>query len=1049
MWNLFFRNRRLLLLAISLIVVAGLSSYCVLPRMEDPLLTPRFGTINARLPGADAERVEALITEPLEEELRKIEEIKELRSTSRAGICTISVELRDDIDATDAIWSQVRDKLADAQRQLPAGAEAPEFTEQDVKAFALIVGLTWRQDDPPNFAILRRLAEQLKDELKAVPGTDDVELFGDPSEEYRVTVRPADLAARGLTFADVSRQLGASDAKVSSGQLRGSQSDLLLKMDTELDSLQRIGETLIKTSSEGQVTRLSDLAELQKGIAEPPDQLALVGGRPAVVLGALARDNKRIDHWSTTVSERLAAYRETLPPGIGLEIVFNQNRYVEGRLRSLLANLLLGSVAVVLVVGLMMGWKNALVVGAALPLSALMVLTGLQFLEIPIHQMSVTGLILALGLLIDNAIVIVDEVSHRIRTGSPPASAVAASTRHLAVPLFGSTLTTALAFAPIALMQGPAGEFVGSIAVSVILAISSSLLLAMTIVPAVAALFDGVGQGAPGRATPWRDGFRCARLTRVYRQTLSWIFAHPRWGMALGMALPVLGFIQGRHLPEQFFPPADRDQFQIELELPAHAALHETQRTVAAVRNFLMDHEEIQDVHWFLGESAPMFYYNLVGRRKNMSNFAQAIVQLRSAARGEALIHELQRDLDRHFSQARILVRQLEQGPPFDAPLEVRLFGPDTERLRELGGQLRGILAQTPDVIHTRVELSETLPNLAVRVDEHAARLAGLDHAVLARQLNSSLEGAVGGLVLEGTEGLPVRIRLGNPQRANLSQITSLELVSAGAASTADSIGVPFTAVAQVGLSAEVAAIQHLDGARMNEIQGFIPAGVLPAVVLRRFQANLADSSFVLPTGYSLAYGGEAAKRDQAIGSLLARVGVLLVMMVATLVLSFGSFRVAAVIAAVAVLSVGLGLGSLWLFGYPFGFMAIVGTMGLVGVAINDSIVVMASLRENPSVRDGEVEATCEVVVHATRHVLTTSLTTVAGFLPLVIAGGGFWPPMAISIAGGVGGATILALYFVPSTYLWMLRLSHPAAADELAPQVAVAGPPVLVGEFS
>ncbi len=253
-----------------------------------------------------------------------------------------------------------------------------------------------------------------------------------------------------------------------------------------------------------------------------------------------------------------------------------------------------------------------------------MVLTGLRMLDIPIHQMSVTGLILALGLLIDNAIVVVDEVSERLRHGSRPADAVAASTRHLAVPLLGSTLTTALAFAPIALMAGPAGEFVGSIAVSVILAIVSSFVLAMTVVPAVTAI-TRPADNRSARARWWHSGWHSAYLTDGYRKTLTWFFTHPVRGIALGLVLPIWGFLQARELPEQFFPPADRDQFQIELELPAHASLSETQRTAQAVRNTLLANRRIEDVHWFIGESAPTFYYNLVGRRQNMPNFAQAL----------------------------------------------------------------------------------------------------------------------------------------------------------------------------------------------------------------------------------------------------------------------------------------------------------------------------------------------------------------------------------------------------------------------------------------
>lgn len=233
--------------------------------------------------------------------------------------------------------------------------------------------------------------------------------------------------------------------------------------------------------------------------------------------------------------------------------------------------------------------------------------------------------------------------------------------------------------------------------------------------------------------------------------------------------------------------------------------------------------------------------------------------------------------------------------------------------------------------------------------------------------------------------------------------------------------GVPVSALGNFNSKSEFSAIQHLDGVRMNEIQGFTPAGVLPSRVLAAFEQRLADSNFVLPAGYSLKFGGESAKRNEAVSNLMSNVGILAVMMLATLVLSFGSFRIAFIVGSVGLLSIGLGIGALWVFGYPFGFMAIVGAMGLMGVAINDTIVVLAALRGNPEASAGNREAVVETVLVATRHIVSTSLTTMAGFTPLIIAGGGFWPPLAVAIAGGVCGATILALYFAPSAYLLLL----------------------------
>ncbi len=1026
----FYHNPRLMLLAISLIVVAGLSSYFVLPRMEDPQLIGRGAFVHTLFPGAEPERVESLVTEKIEDALSEIGEIKELRSASRKNISTIAIELRDDVMDGDRVWTKIRDKLKDVSPELPTGARNPNFEEMDFKAFALLVGLRWEQDGPVNFAILNRLAKQLEDRLKSLSGTEKVKFFGQPAEEVLVSLDAAQVVALNLSVADVARQIQASDSKIAAGQIRGPNEEMLIEVAGELNSIQRIETIPIRSAGRTGFVRLSNIARVEKTMSDPPDSLAIVDGRPAVVLGTFVRHSLRIDEWAADVKPILDDFESELPRGVVLDRIYDQNDYVAHRMNKLLQNLFMGCIAVFVVVFFLMGLRSAIVVSLALPLSAMMVLFGMRVMGVPVHQMSITGLIIALGLLIDNAIIIVEETSIRLRAGLTPVLAVTDSVRHLFLPLFGSTFTTALAFAPIALMPGPAGEFVGAIAINVIVAIFSSLFLALTIIPAIAARFNSLVRAPLENATVsrryhwWQTGYSNPRLTERYRQSLDYVYRRPWLGIGSGLALPVLGFLAATQLPEQFFPAADRDQLQIEVELSPQSSLAGTMATTAAIRAELLNDPAVRQVDWYLGASAPAFYYNIIPRRSGVPHYAQAMVQLQNPNNQAATIHRLQQILDAKFAHARVLVRQLEQGPPFDAPVEVRLFGPDLERLQQLGEQLRQILVNTPNVIHTRSEMDERLPRISLAIKEENARAAGLSLSDVAMQLDAATEGIRGGSIVEATEELPVRVRLGDANRVSLEGIAALDFV-AGTANPDPNRpmpdlryrGVPLSALADVSLTFGFATINHLAGRRLNEIQAYIPAGALPSFVLADFQNRLKDSDFEIPPGYELSYGGEVAKRDEAVGNLLANIGILAVLMVATLVLSFGSFRVASIVGCVGLLSVGLGLGSLWLFGFSFGFMAIIGTMGLIGVAINDTIVVLATIRSDPLAATGDPVAMREVVMQSTRHIISTTVTTIAGFTPLILGGGAFWPPLAVAISGGVGGATILALYFVPSCY--------------------------------
>ncbi|MEB3216123.1 MAG: efflux RND transporter permease subunit [Nostocales cyanobacterium 94392] len=1019
MFTLFYRNSRLLILTIILIAVWGISAYFTLPRLEDPELVSRTAVVSTFFPGANAERVEALVTEKIEDKLTEIEEIDNFESTSRTGSSLITIELQDTVSKqqVDSVWTRIRNKLDEAQVELPNNTSKPELEAVKVKAYALIAGLTWEQDDKPNYGILRRQAEVFKESLEAISGTEEVEIFGNPQEEITVEINPQALASYNLTASELSQQIAQSDSKISAGQLRDNDNNLLIQVAGELDTLARIRQIPINFGSQSQFVTLQNIATISKGITEPATELALLNGHSGVAVAVHVQSGKRLDLWSEVAQKKIAEFQSELPSSIGLPIVFAQSGYVEERLNSLIVNLLLGAGLVFAVTVIMMGLKSAIIVSSALPLSVFMVFGWMNWLNIPLHQMSITGLIVALGILIDNAIVMVDEITNELRQGIKPKAAINHSIQNLAVPLLSSTLTTVLAFLPIALLPGSTGEFVGTIAITVIVAVCCSLFISLTIVPAFAAKFHR-HQDSQEKLSWLQNGISIPLLTRLYRRTVKFTIAKPILSIILALLIPIMGFVQAGSLDQQFFPPADRDQLQIQLELPASVSLTKTQTLIQQIRQQIIKNPEVKDVHWLLGRSIPSFYYNLTGGKEQQANYAQALVQLNSLTSSH-LAKKIQTELDKAFPTARIIVRQLEQGPPFDAPIEMRIYGSNVETLQSLGEKVRQSLVQIKDVTHTRASLDEIQPQIEWKIDEEQARLAGLSRTTIAQQLDNSLEGVVRGSILEANEELPVRVRLGQ-ERGNLSQISSLDLFATSSINRKGNnplAAVPLSSLGKVQLKPELAQITHYNGQRVNTVQGFLNAGVLPAEILNQFQAQLENNKFTLPPGYKFEFGGEQEQRNDAVGGLVSTVGVLIILMIATLVLSLGSFQLAGVIGIVAIASFGLGLFSIWLFDYPFGFNPIIGSVGLIGVAVNDSIVVISAISNHPVAKTGNPQAIQEVVLHSTRHVLTTTLTTAIGFVPLLLSGGEFWPPLAVAIAGGVVGATFLALYFVPAAY--------------------------------
>ncbi len=1023
-----YKNPRILVLLIGTIFVAGLSSLWVMPRLEDPILAKRVAVISTVFPGADARKVEKLVTIPIEELLTSIAEIKQVRCNCRAGISNIVVELKDDVYEVENVWTLVRSRIIDVRESLPKSCFDPQMEVFPLKAYSAIVQIQSKVDQD-DLALSRRLTKTLRTEILGISGTEKVDVFGDPGEEVVAEIDPATLASLDTSVAAIAGQIRQENTNQPGGRLRNDGAAMLVDIEKEVSPSERISNILISHGASGQAVRLSEIASVEKRLLDPVANLALIDGQRAIVLGVFASDSEQIDRWSTELDASIAKFNSTYSADVQASILFSQREHINDRMLTLLMNLGIGTVGVVIVVLLLMGWRSMLVVATALPLSVCIVLVGMRTLSIPIHQMSVTGLIVALGLLIDNAIVVVEEVRSRIVEGASPQESIRQSLKHLGMPLFGSTLTTALAFLPIATLPGASGEFVGSIAVSVILAICASFVIAMTLIPAMNALLkiNPENRGLVGY------GIRIDILQRAYEKSLWLVFHLPLVGILLSVGLPICGFVVAKNLPKQFFPRSDRNQIQIEVERPARDSIAAVKGSVDAIRKVVSENKNVQHQYWFLGGSAPTFYYNVVPRRQGTPFYAQAIVDVRKGLATDAVVSELQDAIDGQILDSRVIVRQLEQGPPFDAPIEIRVVGPDLSVLQKIGSVLRLLLSQTANVIHTRSDLEETIPKLTLDFDRDRTKKSGLNETQIAAQLFTTLESAPAGNIYDGNEELPIVVKLDFDGESKLDLLSALQLTSQPRRPSP--IGVPpgqavtrpvhptVASLADFKLDSDVGAVVRIDGRRVNEVKAYIRAGVLPSVVLDEFNRRLASADFDLPPGYELEWGGVSEQRHHAVKSLIANSVVLFALMVLTLVVSFRSFRCAMIVAAVGGMSVGLGPLALSWFGFPFGFMSIVGTMGLVGVAINDSIVVLAAIRSDKAARGGNVAAIVKVVSSCTRHIFATTLTTMVGFTPLLLDGGRFWPPLAITIAGGVGGATILALYFVPSMHL----LLHPA----------------------
>lgn len=1020
-YTAFYRRGHLLALSIIIILVAGMSAITSLPRLEDPRIDLRNVIVLTSYPGASAERVEALITDVLEDELRQLFEITEIKSTSTAGFSLLLIELQNSVDNSNnqQVFSKIRDVIDDAAKKFPAGAGQPFLEDKrGAASFTALFAVKAAGDGQLDLSQVSRMTDELADSLRNVPGTELVRTYGAPREQITVAIDPQQLALSGLSIEEVSKRITLGDPKLPAGVLNTSVHDMRVQVSEPLDSTAILAQLPIQTA-QGQYLRLQDIAEIERGELDPAQEIALVNGERAVFLAVRMQTTVRIDKWTESILTKVDEFNQIYGQSVHADLVFEQSHYTEDRLNELAGNLLLGSAVVIFVVLFFMGKRAAVIVGLALPMCASFAIFSLSFFDQQIHQMSIFGIIIAIGLLIDNAIVITDEIRINLQdSGMTRVQVLVKSVRHLFSPLLASTLTTILGFMPIFLLNGNIGDFIGSIAISVVMALIGSLAISLTIIAALAARY--LPREVEPTASWLKQGFQLPDVSFAFSRLVGKAVKLPYLVLPGIILVCGVGYYLSSQLEDVFFPSADRDQFEIYLMLPKGSGIDKTHQAVTRADEFIRQQSGIKQVTWMIGNSTPSVYYNQVMTRDNTAHFANAVVTANSVGEAAKLVAKLQFELQDALPDTQITVRKFGQGPPIAAPIEVEIYGTDLQVLDDLGKQVRLAMTEIPGVSQSLVSISVGEPQLTIDVNENQSLLSHLSLSQIAQQLQVALSGRTGGSILEGTEELPVRVRVTQNKRNTVEQVDALPLIT-------NNSGLPSVvgvgAIGQMRIEPSISGITRTNGERLNRVQAFLLPNV-PAVSASAHLRDVLEERIQLPPGYRIKMSGDADEQQQALGQLSTYLPVLLVLMITSLILSFSSVRFAGVIALVAMLSVGLGFMSLWISGLPLGFNPLLGCAGLIGVAINGSIVVIAAIAANPTAMKGDTREIVRETMGCSRHILSTTFTTVGGLIPLLLfSDGSFWPPLAVVIAGGVGFSVVLSLLFTPVLVAWLCRL--------------------------
>lgn len=999
--------QRLLAMVVTMLCLLGIAAYSTMPRQEDPSFPYRAGLITISYPGASAEAVERLVLQPLSDELRQVEEVDFSQATARTGVAVFNVRLNDTIYDTDSAWDRVRQAMDRARLDFPDGVGQMVLDDRliDIPAIILAVGGSGSVTE------LSDVAERLKQNLADIPGVSRIELDGDADEQITLALDDAAMYRLGISPARVLDTLSRRNQTTPGGFIVADGRRLSILPNSEFTSVEAIRATPIELPDGSQVP-LAAAAEVWRGPAEPRQPEAWYDGERVVLVSMIMEEGSTdAIRFGERVRERLSTIRDEFAPYEIREMFFQPDK-VEERLDNLAWSLVLSVIIIVAVVFTGMGIRMGILVASILPMVALISIGLYDLGGGVLHQIAVIGMVISLGILIDNAIVIVESIQGYLDDGMRRLDALKRSVRELAGPLGASTGTTIAAFMPLLLSKGGTADFTRGVPVMIMLTLSVSYLLAVSAVPLLAARF----------LKPRKVDAREDRLIGLSRYLGGLVSRRPGTLILAGTALVVFSLSLTPFMKQQFFPNADRPQVVVELYMPEGTDQERTSNVAADLERAIRTRPEALQVHRFTGFTGPSFYYNLQ-REPQAPNRGRIVVSTPTLEDTTGLVQWIRDYAGREMPELQVTAGILGQGPPRAAPVEVRVYHANDENRAQATEQVFAALRRVKGTVDVRHNLDMGVPSIAINVDDASAARFGLNRADVAESLYGQSFGVVAEQYRQEEDPIPLVLRSREGTNLSLPRLLSVNIYND------QGDAVPLSAIASVETSWQSAARYQRNGTRMNTVWSNLLTGYSFSQALEGLDAALEDNP--LPPGTRLEMGGDAEGSGDANNALLttAPIGVLLLLFF--LLIQFNSFRrVGIILLTVPLATVGIFPGLVF-SGSPFGFQSLLGVIALVGIVVNNAIVLLdvmdRQLEEGDDIRD----AVRKAVEQRTRPILLTTATTVAGLLPLAFSSSTLWPPMAWAIISGLLASTVLTLLVVPSvcTRVISCRVAEPENA--------------------
>lgn len=1008
------KRPRFAFLAALLLVLSGLWLALDFPSTEEPQVTVRTATVLTLVPGASTERMEELVARPSEEAMRSLAEVKRIKTTVRPGFAFSYVELRPDVSPQElpAVWQRLRNRMAELQPRMPQGATGPLVDDEFGRVAVLTLGLTG-----PGYSAgeLREQARQLRDQLYRLPGVERVSLHGLREEQVQLVADMAALQAKGLSIAALSQALAQRNVLAPAGRAQVGGSELALTVSGDAKQMAELGQTPVALPGGGWLP-LNQLARLERVPQDPASVGAFVDGEAAAVVAVSMAPGLNVISFAERLRGEIAQLQAQLPAGMSLTPITDQAQIVTKQLKQVSQVFLETTVIVMGVVVLFLGLRTGLIVGAIVPTTVLGSLVVMKLVGIELHTISIGAIIIALGLFVDNAIVVAEDMERRLALGEDRAAAAAAAGRTMFVPLLVSSLAIILTFMPLVLSKTETGEYLRSMGLVMAIALLLSLLLAVTVTPLLCQRF------AHHHAELSRTARAVEALTGWYRGKVRWVLGHKTLYIGTMVALLLAAGWLFAHVPSELMPASERRQLQMAIELAPDTSGNTTLATAQRISRALGDAKrfpELQSQAVYVGDGGPRFILAL-NPPTPAAHRAYAVLTLAPGYTHEQALQRLRSELPQQFPDVRFEPKRFSMGSTESGTAEFRLSSRDGQSHRVAAEQLMKALQAQPDIVEVRSDAERQILHVAVEVDQLKAAAAGISSAEVARSLERLLSGEAVSQFREGDTLLPVLVRGPLELRERLQQLQAAPL------ERADGQRVLLGQIARISLASQPSVLQRVDQSRVVTISARHARWTAQSLVdaVQPELARLQQDGQV-----RIALGGEIEEGASANNAITALLPACVLAMFLLFVWQFESLRKSLIVlASIPFVSIGAAI-ALKLTGTTLTFVGTLGLLALAGIIVNNAVLLLDAIDEAIAHGLAPAAAIEDAASKRLRPIVMTKAVCILGLLPLYLFGGAVWTSLAVVMMGGLALGTLITLGLIPALYAAFYRVPAPPAA--------------------